>query len=103
MNSHFRIGASILFLTAGLACTGQAEAQPYGYAPIPPPQYEAPPPPPPVGPRMIWQRGGWEWIGGRYVWAPGHYVAWRPHYGAWVPGHWARRGFETVWIPAHWR
>lgn len=103
MNTRHRIALSALALLGGLACVDGARAQPYGYAPIPPPQFEPPPPPPPPGPRMAWQNGGWEWTGRSYSWRPGHYVAWRPHYGQWMPGHWARRGYQNVWIPAHWR
>lgn len=102
MRTRNRI-VSALALFGCLAAAGQAAAQPYGYAPIPPPQYEAPPPPPPPGERLAWQGGGWEWNGAAYVWRRGHYVAWRPHYGRWIPGHWDTRGPRPFWVPAHWR
>ena len=95
-----RIAVSALLL-GSLACLATtAHAQ---WAPLPPPRYEVAPPPPPGGPRMLWQKGAWEWDGHGYVWRPGHYVAWRPRHHHWVPGHWARRGYGPVWIPAHWR
>ena len=65
-----------------------------------PPRYEAMPPPPP-GPRVVWQRGGWDWTGSGYVWSAGYHVVrgaasrcldTGPGYRAWIPGHWARRG-----------
>lgn len=103
MPIRHRLGVSLLAVAASLGAFSQAHAQPYGYAPLPPPRFEAPPPPPPPGPRMVWQRGGWEWDGRGYGWRPGHYVGWHPHYREWIPGHWSRRGYENVWIPAHWR
>lgn len=93
------------------ALAGPALAQPYTYAPPPPPpgRYAPVPPlraevvPPPPAGRYIWRPGHWQWTGVQYAWAPGEYVVREGGWHRWVPGHWVRRGGGWVWDPPHWR
>jgi hypothetical protein len=87
--------AAILAPAAGLATTGEAEAQ---WGPPPGMRHGPPPPRVEVRPRArrgyVWIPGHWVWRHGRYVWVSGRFVRARPG--------WRYRNPRWVWRNGRW-